>query len=74
VVAHGKPLFISKDFPIEHAKSLVRDDLNRIRDAAAHALQEAPSYTSSFLSDFLAPAAVLAAGILTMWRWLAMKR
>jgi len=74
VVAHGKPLFIPKELSIENAKSLVRSELNKVRDAALRALVEAPSYASSFLIDLLAPAVALVAAVQAFWRWLLPSR
>ncbi|MBI3856521.1 MAG: lysophospholipid acyltransferase family protein [Planctomycetes bacterium] len=67
VVAHGKPLFIAPDMPLEDAKTLVRDELNRIRDLGLKALEEAPSYLSTLLVNVLAPATGLAAAFLALW-------
>ena len=58
-VAHGKPLFIDADMPLEEAKTLIREELNRIRDRALRAVEEAPSFLSTFLADLLAPVSVL---------------
>lgn len=58
VVAHGRPLFIARDLPLEDAKALVREELNRIRDRALQALEEAPSYLSTLLGNLLAPLAL----------------
>ena len=54
-VAHGKPLFIADDLPLEEAKTLIREELNRIRDRALQAVEEAPSYLSTVLIHLLAP-------------------
>src|SRR6185436_7556625 len=67
VVAHGKPLYIAKDLPLEEAKTMVRDELNRIRDRALQALEEAPSYLSTLVRNVLAPATGLAAAIGALW-------
>jgi lysophospholipid acyltransferase (LPLAT)-like uncharacterized protein len=67
VVAHGKPLYIAKDMPLEAAKTLVRDELNRIRDRALQALEETPSYLSTLLVNVCAPALGLAAAFTALW-------
>lgn len=68
VVAHGRPLFIGNELPLEDAKSAVREELNRIRDRALQALEEAPSYLSTLLGNVLAPAAGLAAALRSLLR------
>src|SRR6185503_8399007 len=66
-VAHGKPLFIADDMPLEEAKTLIREELNRIRDRAFQAVEDAPSYLSTLLMNVLAPATGLAAALLALW-------
>jgi lysophospholipid acyltransferase (LPLAT)-like uncharacterized protein len=67
VVAHGKPIYIANDMPLEEAKTLIRAELNRIRDHALRALEEAPPYLSTLLRNLLAPARELAASLATLW-------
>jgi len=74
VVAHGKPLYIAKDLPLEEAKTMVRDELNRIRDRALQALEEAPSYLSTLVRNVLAPATGLAAAIGALWSRITRRR
>jgi len=62
-VAHGKPLFIATDMPLEEAKLLIREELNRIRDRALQAVEEAPSYLSTLRINILAPVTGLAAAL-----------
>ncbi len=66
-VAHGKPLYIADDMPLEEAKTLIREELNRIRDRALRAVEEAPSYLSTLLTNLLAPATGLAAVLAALW-------
>lgn len=66
-VAHGKPLFISGDMPLAEAQTLIREELNRIRDLALRSVEEAPSYLSSLLVNLFAPAAGLAAALGALW-------
>jgi lysophospholipid acyltransferase (LPLAT)-like uncharacterized protein len=66
-VAHGKPLYIAPDMPIEEAKTLIREELNRIRDRALQVVEEAPSYLSTLLANLLVPATGLAAALLALW-------
>jgi lysophospholipid acyltransferase (LPLAT)-like uncharacterized protein len=67
VVAHGKPLLIAKDMLLEDAKTLIREELNRVRDQALQALGEAPSYRSMLVHNLLAPARGLAAANAGFW-------
>jgi lysophospholipid acyltransferase (LPLAT)-like uncharacterized protein len=67
VIAHGKPLFIAKDLPLEDAKTLIREELNRVRDRALQALEEAPSYRAILVHNVLAPALGLAAAVAAFW-------
>jgi len=67
VVAHGKPLFIADDLPLEEAKTLIREELNRVRDRAFQAVEAAPSYLSTLLINVLAPATGLAAALVALW-------
>jgi lysophospholipid acyltransferase (LPLAT)-like uncharacterized protein len=62
-VAHGKPLFIADDMPLEEAKTLIREELNRIRDRAFRAVEEAPSYLSTLLANLFAPVTELSAAL-----------
>src|SRR5436190_5337139 len=67
VVVHGKPLFIANDMPVEEAKALIREELNRIRARALQAVEDAPSYLSTLLMNVLAPATGLVAALVALW-------
>ena len=69
VVAHGKPFFIAKDMPLEEAKLLVREQLNRIRDRGLQALEDAPSYLSGLICHVIAPGMGMAAGLAALALW-----
>jgi len=69
VVAHGKPFFIAKDLPLEEGKTLVRAELNRIRDRALQTLDDAPSYLSALIFNVIAPGLGLAAGLAALALW-----
>jgi lysophospholipid acyltransferase (LPLAT)-like uncharacterized protein len=66
-VAHGKPLFIADNMPLEEAQTLIREELNRVRDRALQAVEEAPSYRSTLLANLFAPAAGLLAVLGAFW-------